>query len=54
MDLYRFIRPGRTQNFDEACASVMEQINSLPATPAFIKFFCSDAQNQAAKLRASV
>lgn len=54
MDLYRFIRPGRTQNFDEACASVMEQINSLPVKPAFIKFFCSDAQNQAAKLRASV
>ena len=53
MDQYRFVRPGSKGNFDEALASVVEQISRLPEKPAFIKFFCSDAQNQAEKLRAA-
>lgn len=54
MDLYRIIRPGNTGSFDEALRSVVDQISRLPEKPAFIKFFCSDAQNQAQKFYESI
>lgn len=53
MDVYRIIRPDRSSCFDEALASVMDKILLLPGKTVFVKFFCSDAQNQAAKIRAA-
>lgn len=54
MNLYRIIKPGRTGNFDEALSAVTEQIRLLPQKPSFIKLFCSDAQNQAGKIREAI
>ena len=54
MNLYRIIKPGRTRNFDEALSAVTEQIRLLPQKPSFIKLFCSDAQNQAGKIREAI
>lgn len=54
MDLYRIIRPGSTGSFDEALRSVVDQISRLPEKPSFIKLFCSDAQNQAGKIREAI